>query len=276
MTVRKAQHHVEICPANDFRYVIFLKMVYLACFMMLLFLIASMIGMEGRYSIKTRWTPTGNAEHSENFYKVDNIAQAGIDKSQEVASSSDSYPTDLTSSPSTSHELRVPTPSNVKTLRTLANIRIITHEPPPASATIKPLKYLPGYSTTEHYIKKDGNCLFRTFAHFKYEDQEKHIQVRQEMIQYIEANPFEFQDFVEGEDPEPEIRLKKYLYKMKNGAWGDELSIKALSEAYELNVVVVSVSDRSMYAQLHVGNKGTTGFRGAYLQNDHYELLFQA
>jgi hypothetical protein len=250
-------------------------MVYLACFVMILFLIASMIGMESRFSIKTRLTPTGNAEHSESFYNVDNIAQVGIDKSQEVASGSDPYLTDFTSSPSTSHELRVPTPSNAETLRTLANIRITTQSPP-ASATLKPLKYLPGYSTTEHFIKKDGNCLFRTFAHFQYGDQEKHIQVRQEMIKYIEANPFEFQDFVEGEDSKPEIRLRKYLYKMKNGAWGDELSIKALSEAYDLNVVVVSVSDTSMYAQLHVGNKGTAGFNGAYLQNEHYELLFQA
>ncbi|KAI9627945.1 hypothetical protein H4Q26_018279 [Puccinia striiformis f. sp. tritici PST-130] len=144
-------------------------------------------------------------------------------------------------------------PINVETLRILEAIKITTQSPILTPATIKPIKSLPGYSRTQNYIKGDGNCLFRTFAYFRYADQDEHIRVRKEMVEYMKLHPLEFQDFVEGEDSDPKIRLKKYLDKMKNiGAWGDQLSIKALSELYHFNVVVLSSPTY-----------------------EHYELLFQ-
>ncbi|OAV94029.1 hypothetical protein PTTG_27126 [Puccinia triticina 1-1 BBBD Race 1] len=251
MTVRKTKKHaVEIYPAIGFRYPVYIrKIVYLACLMMVMFLIARMRGRDqGPDYIQSGMAPTDETRHVEDLQsEVDDLAQA-----------SQSY-----------------FPSSEHAYRTLSGIRITTPQPPLASARVTPIKSFPGYSKTEGYIKMDGNCLFRTFAHFKYGDQERHIQVRKEMIKYIETKPMEFQDFVEGEESEPELRLKNYLLKMENGAWGDEISIKALSEAYGLNIVVLSISNFSIHAQLHVVNERTQDFKGAYLQNEHYELLLQ-
>ncbi|POW08508.1 hypothetical protein PSTT_07443 [Puccinia striiformis] len=183
-------------------------------------------------------------------------------------------PLEVTSVPGFSHEPKVPI--NVETLRILEAIKITTQSPILTPATIKPIKSLPGYSRTQNYIKGDGNCLFRTFAYFRYADQDEHIRVRKEMVEYMKLHPLEFQDFVEGEDSDPKIRLKKYLDKMKNiGAWGDQLSIKALSELYHFNVVVLSITDLSVYPQLHVVEERSRDFMGVYLKDEHYELLFQ-
>jgi len=85
-------------------------------------------------------------------------------------------------------------------------------------------------------MEEDGNCLYRAWAFQIYGDAEKyHMLVRKECCQYIEDNKAYFLHFI----PEFAIEMAK---KRKNGEWGDQIDIIAMSELYNVPVKIFQLN----------------------------------
>lgn len=79
---------------------------------------------------------------------------------------------------------------------------------------------------------RDGNCLFRSFSDQMYGTPEHHALVRDRCSKYIASERNYFEQFV----PEP---FDEFLSRMqREGEWGDDVEIEALSEIYDCRVEI--------------------------------------
>ena len=69
----------------------------------------------------------------------------------------------------------------------------------------------------------DGNCLFRSISHQLYGDEKFYNEIRTLCMDYITFEKGFFQDYVI-EDIDDYIKMKR-----KDGEWGDDVEIQALS-----------------------------------------------
>ena len=96
----------------------------------------------------------------------------------------------------------------------------------------------------EHYrilsIRPDGNCLFRAVARGQYGSQKKHSQIRQEAVHHIKNHPETYETkIVQDWKDEGIYSLKDYcMFMRKNGSWGDEHMLRAISATYDCTVTV--------------------------------------
>lgn len=68
----------------------------------------------------------------------------------------------------------------------------------------------------------DGNCLFRSFAHQLYGDEEHHRMIRKMCMDYIEIEKEFYSSYIIG----AEQNMDQYIdAKRKNGVWGDDVEI---------------------------------------------------
>jgi OTU domain-containing protein 5 len=78
-------------------------------------------------------------------------------------------------------------------------------------------------------IKKsagDGNCLFRSISDQLYGDEKYYDDIRKLCMDYIEHEKIFFQDYVAGD-------IEEYIEKKRrDGEWGDDIEIQAISEIY--------------------------------------------
>src|SRR5277367_1154493 len=83
-------------------------------------------------------------------------------------------------------------------------------------------------------IKKDGNCLYRAIAYFKYGTQSAHSRVRGEIAKYIILNSVKYNDFLF--DGKTVTELCRDI--LTEGIFGDHHSIKAAVDLYGVNIDV--------------------------------------
>lgn len=77
-------------------------------------------------------------------------------------------------------------------------------------------------------MEGDGNCQFRSFAFNLFGDQAHHAAVRKAAVAHIKKNSDFYRIFFEDEK-----EFKIFLRDMgKNRTWGDELTLRAVVEAY--------------------------------------------
>lgn len=89
-------------------------------------------------------------------------------------------------------------------------------------------------------IKGDGNCLFRAMSHQLYGDEEYHAQIRALCMQYIRQEQAFFQDYIT-EDIEQYAERKE-----RDGIWGDDVEIQALSEIYCRPIEIYATSAKPL------------------------------
>eukprot|EP01062_Namystynia_karyoxenos_P015668 TRINITY_DN15699_c0_g1_i1.p1 TRINITY_DN15699_c0_g1~~TRINITY_DN15699_c0_g1_i1.p1 ORF type:complete len:578 (+),score=152.27 TRINITY_DN15699_c0_g1_i1:92-1825(+) len=95
-------------------------------------------------------------------------------------------------------------------------------------ARIKKLK------ATVQEVDDDGNCLFRALSFQLWRTQRYHAQLRNLCVEWMRRHPQGFAEFV-GED------FASYVDRIgKMGTWGDELSLRALSDALDITIHVVT------------------------------------
>jgi len=113
----------------------------------------------------------------------------------------------------------------------------------------------------------DGNCLFRSVAHQVYGDPEQHFVVREKALNYIERQRDYFEAFVEdGED------FFCYCERMKkNGEWGGEMVIQAMSELYGRPVEVYAYQTLPM--RVYNSRVGVFPVRLSYHFQSHYNSV---
>ena len=89
-----------------------------------------------------------------------------------------------------------------------------------------------GYFIRE--VKGDGNCLFRSVSEQLEENENNYEVYRKKCIDYMKENKDAFKPFLEDEEP-----IDDYIEKIgKNGEWGGNLEIYALSMALKSNFYI--------------------------------------
>ena len=91
-----------------------------------------------------------------------------------------------------------------------------------------------------HEIKGDGNCLFRAISHQLYGVENHHSHIRTLCMQYIRHEHAFFQDYLT-EDIEQYAERNE-----RDGIWGDDVEIQALSEIYARPIEIYATSAKPL------------------------------
>jgi len=106
------------------------------------------------------------------------------------------------------------------------------------------------YGLVEHYITPDGNCQFRALADQIMQDQDRHSEVRSKIIAWLQrnegysvddSNSACLGDFLDRDQYPSWENYCKYM--SGNRAWGDHLTLVAATEAFGVNLWVLSNVD---------------------------------
>merc|ERR1712039_508043 len=102
-------------------------------------------------------------------------------------------------------------------------------------------------------MKGDGNCQFRAIAFNLFRSQAHHAAVRKAAVEHMRQNSDFFGILFEtGEE------FEKYLAGMaKDRTWGDELTLRAIVEAYGCVVHLVTSESANWYLVYHPDAKTT-------------------
>ncbi|KAL8447476.1 hypothetical protein Emed_004359 [Eimeria media] len=84
-------------------------------------------------------------------------------------------------------------------------------------------------------IVADGNCLFRAAADQLYGDQGMHMKLREAAVSYIRSHPDDFQAFLDTEEESFDEYVKRLS---REGTWGGQLELQAISLAHKVNLLI--------------------------------------
>lgn len=94
-------------------------------------------------------------------------------------------------------------------------------------------------------IEDDGNCQFRAISQELFGSQSKHYQVRCVAASHMKNSPGEFSILFESKD-----EWDDYLCSMASrGTWGDELTLRAIADAFRVKIHVVTSEEENWYLQ---------------------------
>lgn len=82
-------------------------------------------------------------------------------------------------------------------------------------------------------IQGDGNCLYRSFSHQLYGNEDYYYIVKNAILDYLELEKDFFSQFVCRYSFEEYINMKRL-----DGVWGDDLEIQACSEIYNVQILI--------------------------------------
>jgi OTU domain-containing protein 5 len=118
-------------------------------------------------------------------------------------------------------------------------------------------------------IEGDGNCMFRSVSHQLYGNSQYHSVIRARTIEYMSYERVYFAQFIEGGLD----RFDEYLeYKAKNGAWGDDTEIQAMSEIYDRPFYIYAYSATPMRT-FHESEGTLPPIRVSYHGQCHYNSI---
>lgn len=91
-------------------------------------------------------------------------------------------------------------------------------------------------------MKDDGNCQFRAVSQELFGTQQHHATVRAEVVAHMRRQEAEYRSlFDEGE-------WRTYVAQMaRDGEWGDELTLKAAADAFQVKIHVVTSTNNNWY-----------------------------
>jgi len=116
----------------------------------------------------------------------------------------------------------------------------------------------------------DGNCLFRAFADQLYGNQDWHDFIRKICMDYIELEKNFYKNYIIGGG----ARFDEYLErKRKDGVWGDDLEIQALSEIYDRSIQIYAYSGEPMRTFHEVNSNNQEPIRLSYHGSSHYNSI---
>jgi OTU domain-containing protein 5 len=118
----------------------------------------------------------------------------------------------------------------------------------------------------------DGNCLFRSFSDQLYGTPEHHDLVRRMCAEYIASERNYFEQFV----AEP---FNQFLERIqRDGEWGDDVEIEALSEIYDCRVEIYDSYNHSLMRTFHEACQAQrpTPIRLQYQGRAHYNSVAPA
>jgi len=116
---------------------------------------------------------------------------------------------------------------------------------------------------------KDGNCLFRSFSDQLYGTPDHHALVRDRCSKYLASERSYFRQFVAEPFDEFLVRIQK------EGEWGDDVEIEALSEIYDCRVEIYASYTQALMRTFHEASdaKRPHPIRLQYEGHAHYNSL---
>ena len=88
-------------------------------------------------------------------------------------------------------------------------------------------------------VQGDGNCMFRAISDQIYGNEDFHEIIREKCMDYLLIEREFFEQFIEGGKNE----FENYItMKRKNGVWGDDIELQAISEIYKRPIEIYSNS----------------------------------
>mmetsp|Transcript_132868 Transcript_132868/g.235087 ORF Transcript_132868/g.235087 Transcript_132868/m.235087 type:complete len:450 (-) Transcript_132868:1045-2394(-) len=118
----------------------------------------------------------------------------------------------------------------------------------------------------------DGNCLFRSFSDQIYGTPEYHLLLRDRCSKYIASERNYFEQFI----AEP---FEEFIARIqREGEWGDDVEIEALSEIFDCRVEIYASHNNSFMRTFHetCGAKWLHPVRLQYEGRAHYNSLSPA
>ena len=102
---------------------------------------------------------------------------------------------------------------------------------------------LRGFGARRFAVEHDGNCQFRALAFSLYGSTAPHARVRAAAIEYMVSHPERFACLFE-----TEAAWATYLRRLRaDCTWGDELSLRAVADAYQCVIHVVTSEKKNFY-----------------------------
>jgi len=119
-------------------------------------------------------------------------------------------------------------------------------------------------------IEDDGNCQFRAISRELFGSQGKHSEIRRVAVAHMKRRPEEFRVFFD-----KETDWQEYVHELLSpGSWGDELTLRAVADAFRVKIHVVTSQEENWYLQY--APKGQTPVRElflSYISPIHYNTL---
>ena len=124
------------------------------------------------------------------------------------------------------------------------------------------------YGLTIIEVGGDGNCLFRSISDQLDGTQMNHKQYRKDAIDYMLQNRDNFEPFIEDDVP-----FDEYIDDMdKDGEWGGNLEIQALSMRHEFNAIVHQL-DAPVFAVSNFDPNAVRTIHLSYHLGEHYNSV---
>ncbi|ORC89869.1 uncharacterized protein TM35_000101370 [Trypanosoma theileri] len=101
----------------------------------------------------------------------------------------------------------------------------------------------------EHRVKDDGNCQFRAIAQQLLGSEEYHELVRAHIVTYMKSVRERFDCYF----PNKEEADNYYKGLLRQGSWGDELTLRAASDSLFINIHVLSSEQQNFYITYRPG-----------------------
>ena len=98
-----------------------------------------------------------------------------------------------------------------------------------------------------HKVQGDGNCLFRSLAVGIYGDEEKHKQVRNDIVQFIVQNRDRYEPYIDGCFNTHINKMSKHVGG--SDIWGTDAEIKAACDLYSSIIHVYNVTTCAIQKQ---------------------------
>ena len=122
-------------------------------------------------------------------------------------------------------------------------------------------------------IVEDGNCLFRAAARQLLGDEEKHLEIRHETVEYIIANRSFYSEY--------EVNIEERLFEqLMNRSWGGHMEIDAIAKRYNVGIVVWELSKTGQLVTpiskpRPISSKGPQNLYLVRHRGVHYDCVFQ-
>ena len=99
------------------------------------------------------------------------------------------------------------------------------------------------YNCEEVPTQGDGNCQFRALSLGLYGSEDRHAEVRANIVQHLRENAVSYFQFVEGDKKRV---FADYANRISHdGQWGDEITLAAFVEYYSRGVRVLSDNEQN-------------------------------
>eukprot|EP01130_Rhizamoeba_saxonica_P017370 TRINITY_DN8400_c0_g1_i1.p1 TRINITY_DN8400_c0_g1~~TRINITY_DN8400_c0_g1_i1.p1 ORF type:complete len:408 (-),score=72.13 TRINITY_DN8400_c0_g1_i1:128-1234(-) len=116
-------------------------------------------------------------------------------------------------------------------------------------------------------VAGDGNCLFRAIGDQIEGNPNCHRKIRNEICDFMERNRFDYEPFVEDDEP-----FERYIPRMRsNATWGGQLEIQAASVRYVVNIIIHQL-DQPRWEVINF-SPDTRTIHLSYHDGDHYNSV---